>query len=150
MKIVIGSDHRGVELKSALTKYLEKCGHTVTDVGTYTEDSCDYPVYCEKAGKMVASRKADKGIFICYTGVGSSIALNKIKGVRASLVHNTMGAKFTRLHNDSNMLVLGSAFVDAALAKKIVSVYLKTEFEGGRHTRRVDQIKKLESGKSVC
>ena len=146
MKIVIGSDHRGVALKANLTEYLKEKDNEVIDVGTFTEDSCDYPSYCQKAGEMVAKAEVDTGIFICYTGIGSSIALNKIKGVRASLVHNTKGAKFTRLHNDSNMLVLGSAFTDEELARRITGEYIKTEFEGGRHTRRVEQIMKIENG----
>jgi ribose 5-phosphate isomerase B len=150
MKIVIGSDHRGVKLKSAITKFLSSKGHEVTDVGTYTEDSCDYPVYCVKAGEMVAAKTVDTGIFICYTGIGSSIALNKIKGVRASLVGNVKAAKLTRQHNDSNMLVLGSAFLTQELALRIVSAYIKSEFEGGRHTKRVDMVNAIESGCKFC
>jgi ribose 5-phosphate isomerase B len=150
MKIVIGSDHRGVKLKSAIMKFLNGKGHGVVDVGTYTEDSCDYPLYCVKAGNMVASREAEVGIFICFTGIGSSIALNKIKGVRASLVHNVKGAKLTRQHNDSNMLVLGSTFVTQELALRIVSAYLNAQFEGGRHTKRVDMVNAIECGCSCC
>jgi ribose 5-phosphate isomerase B len=146
MTIAIGSDHRGVDLKRSLVEYLKKRGYEVTDVGTFGSESCDYPEYCAKVGRMVAANKARFGVFICYTGVGSSIALNKVAGVRASLVHNVKGARFTRLHNDSNVLVLGSAFVNADLAKRILSTYLKTEFEGGRHMRRVEQINKIEKG----
>ena len=149
MKIVIGSDHRGTALKANLSEYLKEKGHEIVDVGTFAEDSCDYPVYCLKAGNMVAQGEVEAGIFICYTGVGSSIALNKIDGVRASLVHNIKGAKFTRLHNDSNMLVLGSAFVEPDLARRIAGEYLKTEFEGGRHVRRVDMINKIEKGEEL-
>lgn len=149
MKIVIGSDHRGVPLKANLTEYLKEKGHDVVDVGTYTEDSCDYPSYCVTAGKMVASGEVDTGIFICYTGIGSSIALNKIDGVRASLVHNVKGATLTRQHNDSNMCVLGSAFIDNELARRIVGAYIGSEFESGRHQRRVDMLTKIEKGEEL-
>jgi len=150
MKIVIGSDHRGVKLKSVITKFLTDKGHSVVDVGTYTEESCDYPVYCVKAGNMVVAKEVDTGIFICYTGIGSSIALNKIKGIRASLVSNVKAAKLTRQHNDSNMLVLGSAFLTNELALRIVSAYIRSEFEGGRHTKRVDMVNAIETGCKSC
>lgn len=149
MKIVLGADHRGVALKASLIEYLRSKGHETVDVGAFSEDSCDYPSYCQRAGNMVASEEADAGVFICYTGIGSSIALNKIKGVRASLVHNVKGARLTRQHNDSNMLVLGSAFTDVQTARRITGEYFKAEFEGGRHIKRVEMISKIENGEKI-
>lgn len=144
MKIAIGSDHRGFSLKRIIAEYLKEKGYQIIDVGTFSKDPCDYPRYCFKVAKLVAERKAQRGIFICKTGIGSCIALNKIKGARAALVHNVKGAKFSRLHNDSNILVLGSDFVTGMSVKKIVTTWLRTDFEGGRHQRRLNQIKKIE------
>ena len=146
MKIAIGSDHRGFSLKRALSEALKKKGHDLLDFGTFSQESCDYPVYSLKVGESVARGKADVGIFICKTGIGSAIALNKVKGVRAALVHNCKGAKFSRLHNKANVLVFGADFVKAEPAKRIVATWLKTEFEAGRHSRRVDQIASIEEG----
>jgi len=146
MIVAIGSDHRGFRLKKTLVKYLEQKEHKVIDFGTFALESCDYPVYCQKVGLQVARRRAQRGIFICKTGIGSSIALNKIKGIRASLVHNVKAARFARLHNDSNVLVLGSDFVKADYAKRIVRTWLTTGFEGTRHLRRIAQISRIEEG----
>lgn len=148
MKIAIGSDHRGVKLKKVLTDYLVK-KHKVLDFGTFSEDSCDYPEYCFRVANEVSMRKAKFGIFICKTGIGSSIALNKVKGVRAALVHNLKGAKFSRLHNDANVLVFGAEFVKPDYAKRITGVWLNTKFEGGRHQRRINQIKRIEVGNEL-
>jgi ribose 5-phosphate isomerase B len=146
MKIAIGADHRGFGLKRVISEQLKKKGHSVLDFGTFSKESCDYPVYSLKVGEAVAKRKAAFGVFICKTGIGSAVALNKVKGVRAALVHNLKGAKFSRLHNNANVLVLGSDFVKADQAKKIVAAWLNTEFEAGRHSRRVEQITKIEEG----
>ena len=146
MKIAIGSDHRGFELKIELVNYLKKRGYEVLDFGTFSLASCDYPLYCLKVGEAVSSKKAQRGIFICKTGIGSCIALNKVKGVRAGLVYNIKAAKFSRLHNDANVLVLGADFVNFDYAKRLVGVWLNTEFEGGRHQRRINQIRKIEEG----
>ncbi len=146
MKIAIGSDHRGFKLKNSLIEFLKKKKYRVEDKGTFSSDSCDYPVYCFRTAAAVAKKKAERGILICKTGIGSAIAANKVKGARAALVHNVKGAKFSRLHNDANILVFGADFVDVNLAKRIVSAWLSTEFEGGRHLRRVRQIKKIEEG----
>ena len=144
MKLIIGSDHRGFKLKKLLIDYLVSKKHNLKDIGTFTQDSCNYPEYCYQVGKAVADRKAEKGIFICKTGIGSAIALNKISGVRAALVYELKGAKYSRLHNDSNVLVLGSDFVDSEKNKKIVNIWLKTSFEAGRHSCRINQIKKIK------
>ena len=144
MRVAIGSDHRGFRLKNALIDYMKSKKIEVLDFGTFSEKSCDYPVYCFKVAQSVVKKKVNRGIFICKTGIGSSIALNKVKGARAALVHNIKGARFSRLHNDSNILVLGDDFVNTDYAKKIVNTWLKTEFEAGRHSRRITQIRKIE------
>ena len=146
MKVAIGSDHRGFGLKKKLVDYLQKKGHQVFDFGTFSRESCDYPLYCARVAESVAAREAGRGIFICKTGIGSCIALNKVKGIRAALVHNIKGARFSRLHNDANVLVLGSDFVTSSYAEKIAKVFLDTEFEAGRHRKRITQIKKMEQG----
>lgn len=142
MEIVIASDHAGFRLKEILKKRLT--GYTFIDAGTDSEDSCDYPDYAEKAGLMVASGKADCGIVICGTGIGISIAANKVKGVRAALCFNEFMAEMSRLHNNSNVLALGARVIGEDLAVRIAEVWLKTGFEGGRHERRVEKIGKIE------
>jgi ribose 5-phosphate isomerase B len=142
MKIVIASDHAGFILKEILKKRL--AGYTFFDAGTDSEDSCDYPDYAEKAGLMVASGEADCGIVICGTGIGISIAANKVKGVRSALCMNEFMAEMSRLHNNSNVLALGARVIGEDLAVRIAEVWLKTGFEGGRHERRVEKIGKIE------
>lgn len=146
MRIGVASDHRGFKLKKYLLEYLKSKGHKVRDLGTFSQESCDYPLYCFQLARLVAGRKVERGIFICKTGIGSSIALNKVKGIRAALVYNLKGARLSRLHNDANILVLGSEFIRRDYAKRIVSIWLKSVFEGGRHLRRINQIRKLEEG----
>ncbi len=142
--IVIGSDHGGFALKSALVKYMQKnLGLRVKDMGTFTEESCDYPQYAYAVARAVSAGKFSRGILICKSGIGNSIVANKLPRVRAALCYNETAAELSRLHNDSNVLVLGSRFVDEALAKKIVKVWLATKFEGGRHRRRVGQIRDI-------
>lgn len=143
-KIIIGSDHAGFKLKENLKLYLLKLGYKVNDVGTYSLQRCDYPHIAYNLAKQVSSAKYDKGILICYTGIGNSIAANRLPGIRAALCYNIRATKLSRQHNDSNILVLGAAFVSAALAKRIVRVWLMTEFTGGRHRRRLNQIKAIE------
>lgn len=146
MKIALGSDHRGFGLKRIIGDDLKKKGYEILDFGTFSKESCDYPVYGFKVAQAIAKKKASFGVFICKTGIGSAIALNKAKGIRAALVHNLKGAKFSRLHNNANVLVLGSDFVRSDQAKRIVAIWLKTGFEAGRHLRRVDQITDIEEG----
>jgi len=142
--VFIGADHRGFGLKGKIIKFLESRKLMVIDVGTFSQDSCDYPLIAFKLGKNVVSSRNGRGILICKTGIGDSIAVNKVKGVRAALCYNTKAALLSREHNDSNVLVLGSDFVKEKDAQKIINIWLKTEFEGGRHLRRVNQIKKFE------
>ena len=144
MKIAIGSDHGGFSVKEIAKPHLEKLGYEVIDFGTNTPDSCHYPIYAEKVARAVASGEADKGILICGTGIGMSIAANKIPGIRAAAVSDCFTAKATRQHNDSNILCLGERTVGPGLALMLMATFLTTEFEGGRHQTRVDMISALE------
>lgn len=144
MKIAIGNDHAGVEYKFILKDFLEKQGHEVINFGTDEHVSCDYPDYAAKVAKAVQSGQAERGVLICGTGVGMSIAANKHKGIRASLCGDTYSAEFTRRHNDSNVLVLGARVIGVEIMLSVAKVYFSTEFEGGRHQRRVDKLEKLD------
>ena len=144
MKIVIGNDHSAVELKNIIKAHLEEKGYEVMNVGTDTSDSCDYPVYGEKVGRAVASGEADLGIAICGTGVGISLAANKVKGIRCALCSDPLSAKMTRLHNDANMLAMGAGIVGENLALEIVETFLNTPFSGEeRHSRRISLIEEV-------
>ena len=137
MKIVIGNDHAGVDLKNKVKEELRKKGHEVINVGTDTLDSVDYPDIAVLASEKVLSGEAQFGVLICGTGIGISISANKIKGIRAALAHNEFTAKLSRLHNDANIIALGDS-----LAIACVETFINTEFEGGRHARRVGKIEK--------
>ncbi len=144
MKIGIGNDHSALELKAEIIDFLKEKGHEVVDYGTYTTDSCDYPMYGEKVGRAVASGEVEQGILICGTGLGISLAANKVKGVRAAVCSEPYTAKMARQHNNCNVLAFGARVVGAELAKMIVETWLNTEFEGGRHERRVNMIMEIE------
>lgn len=144
MKIALGADHGGYELKEVIKGQLEELGLDVTDLGTYSEESVDYPVYGQKLAEAVASGEFERGIAFCGTGVGISITVNKVPGIRGSLCTNEYMAEMTRRHNNSNVLVLGGRVLGQDLAKNIVKVWLNTEFEGGRHQRRLDEICAIE------
>lgn len=144
MKIAFGSDHAGLALKKQLIEYLKAEGHEITDYGTYTSDSCDYPDYAYPAALSVSNKEADCAIVVCYTGIGVSIVANKVKGVRCSLVTSVEDAVLTKEHNDSNCLALGAKNIPFELAKDIVDAWLTTTFVGGRHINRVNKIKVLE------
>ena len=145
MKIALGCDHGGLELKEKVKAHLEQRGFETLDCGTYTPDSCDYPDFGAAAARKVASGECERGIVICTTGIGISIAANKVKGVRCALLSDLMSAQMTRQHNDTNMMALGAAVVGPMLALQIVDTWLDTEFEGGRHQRRVDKLSALEN-----
>ncbi len=146
MKIAIGCDHGALELKNAVLAHLEKQGHEVIDFGTYTLDSCDYPDFGAKAARAVASGECEKGIVLCTTGIGISIAANKVGGIRCALLHDVVSAKLTRLHNDTNMMALGAGFVGPMAALEIVDTWLGTEFSGEpRHQRRIDKVMAIEA-----
>lgn len=139
-KIAIGSDHAGFNLKNTVKKYLEEKGYEVKDFGTYSSDSCDYPVYAKAVANSVASGESEKGILCCGSGVGVSIVANKVKGIRAVLARESLTAKLSRNHNDSNVLCLGERITGEALAFDIVDTWLASEYEGGRHQRRIDMM----------
>lgn len=142
--MVIASDHAGFSLKEKIKDYLKKNRYTVKDLGTYSEESCDYPDFAASCARAIAQKKYSRGIVICGSGIGVSITANKFAGVRAALCNNVEAARLSRQHNDSNVLALGARFVNAALAKRIVKAWLETKFEGGRHARRLNKIKKIE------
>jgi ribose 5-phosphate isomerase B len=144
MKIAVACDHRGVKLKNALAKYLNAQGHVVVDLGTYSKDPCDYPDYTYLAADAVRNKKCDRAIVICYTGVGSCIVANKVKGIRAALGYNLKSVYMSRRHNNSNVLVLPSYLFKIGYIEKMVCRWLKEEFEGGRHARRLRKIREIE------
>lgn len=139
MKLALASDHGGFGLKEKIKEYLaDRAGLDIEDIGTYSEESVDYPEYGKACARLVVSGKVDRGIVVCGTGIGISIAANKVEGVRCALVTNTFMAEMSRKHNDANMLALGGRVLTDEEAMDIVDVWLTTEFEGGRHQRRVD------------
>ncbi len=142
--IALACDHGALELKEAIKAHLEKQGLEYKDFGTYTKDSCDYPDFGAAAARAVASGECEKGIVCCTTGIGISIAANKIKGVRCALLHDHMSARLTRQHNDANMMALGAAVTPPMMALELVDIFLSTPFEGGRHQRRVNKLSALE------
>lgn len=146
MRVAIGCDHGAYELKEELVKLLSEKGIETNDLGTYSKESVHYPVYAEKVCRAVQNKEADFGILLCSTGIGMSIAANKFKGIRAALCGDCYSAKFTRLHNDSNVLCIGALVTGTGLAKEITEIFLETNFMGGRHQTRVDMITKIENG----
>jgi len=141
MKIIIGSDHAGFDLKEEIKAFLEtELGHEVEDVGVFNKDSADYPVMAQKVAGAITEEKFPFGILICGTGIGMSIAANRYKGVRAALCHNILTARLSRQHNDANILAMGGRIIGVSLAQEMVREFLTTSFEGGRHKRRIDQI----------
>ena len=142
--LVIASDHGGFALKQELMEHLRARGVEFEDIGTYSEESCDYPVYAEKAARGVAEGKYEKGILVCGTGIGMSLAANKIKGIRCAVLSDCFSAEMCRAHNDANMIALGGRVIGGELAKRMVDLFLDTPFMGGRHARRVDLIRALE------
>jgi len=149
LKIALASDHAGYALKKELEGWLKDRGHEIRDFGTYTEESCDYAVYGYRASKAVADGEFDRGILICGTGIGMSLAANKVKGIRCVVCSEPFSAKLSRNHNDSNVLAMGSRVVGSELAKMIVEIWLENEFEGGRHQRRIDLVADIENGKEL-
>ena len=145
MKIAIGCDHGALDLKNNVVAHLEKKGYEVQDFGTYTPDSCDYPDFAFQAAQAVANGSCDKGIVLCTTGIGVSIAANKVKGIRCALLSDVMSARMTREHNDTNMMAIGAGVVGQMLALEIVDTWLNTEFSHNeRHQRRIDKVMALE------
>ncbi len=144
MKISMGCDHGGLELKETIKAHLLERGFEVEDFGTYSKESCDYPDFARPAAEAVASGACERGILVCTTGIGVSITANKVKGVRCALLSDLMSAKMTRQHNDTNMMALGQGVVGPMLALQIVDIWLDTAYEGGRHQRRIDKMMAIE------
>ena len=145
MKIGIGNDHAAVEMKKEVEAYLQEKGYEVVNYGTDTHESCSYPEYGEKVGRAVVSGEVDLGILICGTGVGISLAANKVKGVRAVVCSEPYSAKLSRQHNNTNVLAFGARVIGIEMAKMITDAWLDAKYEGGRHQRRVDQLMEIES-----
>jgi len=145
--IAIASDHGGYNLKKEIMQHLDKTGAKYKDFGSYDGEACDYAIVAKKACDAVVSGECDKALLFCGTGIGISIAANKVKGIRAACCSDIFSAKYTRLHNDANALCLGGRVVGAGLAIELVDVFLNTGFEGGRHQRRIDQIADIENNK---
>lgn len=142
--IAIGSDHGGYQLKEEIRKYLESIGISYKDFGSYQGESCDYPVIGKAVAESVASGECEKGLLFCGTGIGISIAANKVKGIRAACCSDYYSAKYTRLHNDANILSMGGRVIASGLAIEMVDVFLNTEFQGGRHATRIQMIDDME------
>ena len=143
MVVFIGSDHGGYELKEQVKSFLKEIGVDIEDLGTYSLDSCDYPDIAREVALNVAKNK-EKGILICGSGIGMSIAANKVKGIRCALCHDAYTAEYSRRHNDANIIAFGGRTTGVEIAKQMVKIFLFTEFDGGRHQRRVEKIGKLE------
>lgn len=152
MKVALGADHGGFRLKAEIKKLLDQLGIPCTDLGTFSEDSVDYPDFALEVAERVASGEFDRGIICCGTGIGVSIVANKVPGIRAALCHDTFSAKATREHNDSNILTMGERVVGIGLATEVVKVWLATSFSGERHARRIAKITEIEKkfGRSEC
>jgi len=144
MKISMGCDHGGYLLKEHVKKYLTDKGHEVVDCGCHSLDSCDYPQFGAAAARAVASGECERGIVVCTSGIGISISANKVKGIRCALCSEPLSAEMTRRHNNANMLAMGAGMTGPNMAERLVDVFLTTEFEGGRHQRRVDGITAIE------
>lgn len=147
MKIAMGNDHTAVELKNIIKEFVEEKGYEVLDLGVNSTESCDYPIYGEKVGRAVASGEADLGIAICGTGIGISLAANKVQGIRACVCSEPYSAKLSRIHNNTNVLSFGARVVGSEMAKMITEEWLDAKFEGERHQRRVDLIMGIGEGK---
>ena len=146
MKVALGSDHAGFFLKEKVIAYLGQKGIEVEDMGPYNAERVDYPVYGKKVGEKVASGEVDKGLVICGSGIGISIAANKVKGVRAALCGDPLSARLCREHNDANVLAMGARLIGETMALEIVDTFLNTDFQGGRHQQRIDLITAIEKG----
>ena len=144
MKIALGCDHGGYDLKQHVIKVLEGLGHEIEDFGCHSKESCDYSDFGAAAARAVAEGSCDRGIVICTTGIGISITANKVKGVRCAHCADCLQAEITRRHNDANMMAIGAGFTGPNMAERMVEVFLSTEFEGGRHARRVEKMMALE------
>ncbi|MBQ9978708.1 MAG: ribose 5-phosphate isomerase B [Clostridia bacterium] len=148
-KIILGADHGGYELKNTVKAHLLSLGYEVTDVGTDSAQSCDYPIFASRLCKKIQSGEAELGILVCGTGIGMSMAANKHRGIRAACCSDTFSARLTRLHNDANVLCIGARVVGAGLAIDLVEAFINAEFEGDRHIKRLSLIEDIENGKEL-
>lgn len=146
MKIAIGNDHVAVDMKNHIKAYLEAKGHEVIDFGAYTHERTDYPIYGKKVADAIVSKECELGILICGTGIGISMAANKVKGIRAAVCSEAYSAALTRCHNNANIIAFGARVVGTATAETIVDAFLNAEYEGGRHQNRIDMITAIEEG----
>jgi ribose 5-phosphate isomerase B len=144
MRVTIGADHAGFRAKEALKAELDLLGIECQDVGTHSEESCDYPDFAKRVAEAVSGGLSDRGVLVCGTGIGMAIAANKVSGVRAAVCHNTESARLSREHNDANVLALGSRLLSVEEMKVILRMFLQTEFAGGRHERRINKIREIE------
>ncbi len=142
--MALGSDHAGYALKRMIAEWLRREGHQVLDEGTFSEESCDYPDFASKVARRVAEGEADRGIAVCATGVGMAMVANKVPGIRAAVCNDLYTARFSRLHNDANVLALGARVVGPGVAEEIVRTWMETPFEGGRHSRRLRKMEEME------
>ena len=147
-KLAIGSDHAGYQMKEALKSILIELGYDIEDCGAHSSESVDYPEFGEKVARLVASGAASGGVLVCGSGIGISMAANRVKGARAALCSEPLSARMSRQHNDANILCMGGRMIGIEMAKEILTVWLNTEFEGGRHQRRVDQLDSICEGNS--
>ena len=148
-KIVLGADHGGYELKDHIKAHLTSLEYEVTDVGTNSAESCDYPIYASRLCQIIQAGEAELGILVCGTGIGMSMAANKHRGIRAACCSDTFSARLTRLHNNANVLCLGARVLGAGLALDLVDAFINAEFEGDRHIRRLSLIENIENGKKL-
>jgi ribose 5-phosphate isomerase B len=146
MKIAVGSDHRGFDVKRRVVTLLQQLGHDIVDVGATSKDSVDYPDFAFLVAKAVSEGQAERGILVCGSGIGMCIAANKVKGVRAAPCHDNITAEMSRRHNDANVLCLSADLLGGELIDRMIRIWLETPFEGGRHARRVEKIAQIESG----
>jgi ribose 5-phosphate isomerase B len=144
MRIAVGTDHRGFEIRAKVVELLKQLGHEVTDVGTFSSDSVDYPDIAADVAHKVSRHEVDRGVLVCGTGLGMCIAANKVRGVRAAPCHDDITAEMSRRHNDSNVLCLSADLLGERLIDRMIEIWLTTPFEGGRHARRIDKISELE------
>lgn len=148
-KIVLGADHGGYELKNVIKAHLENLGYEVSDVGTNSSDSCDYPIFASRLCETIQNGENDLGILVCGTGIGMSMAANKHRGIRAACCSDTFSARLTRLHNNANVLCLGARVLGTGLALDLVDAFVNAEFEGDRHIKRLSLIENIENGKQL-
>lgn len=150
MKIAMGCDHAGLDLKEHLAAHLREEGHEIIDVGTHTTDSVDYPVFGESAARAVANGEAERAVLVCGTGQGIGMAANKVPGIRCAIVSDPFSARLSREHNDANALAIGARVVGEGVAQDIVDTWMATSFLGGRHQRRVDELSEIDQSRAAC